>query len=186
MLHLVLFNVYNALRVQLVLMLLLQWRASRGNTVASGIISVINVLVVNSVLVEQPCLLHALREHTLIMDQLCVCYALQVFIYVMTCLHTFWNWFVLSYLGHMCPSSGSEPIECQTGFYSLGNATACITCPAGYSCLSSSNIPVACSHGEYSLEGNHTCIQCEAGYSCGDSKSLPRSCDPGGCLCSVI
>ena len=82
-------------------------------------------------------------------------------------------------VGHMCPNSGQEPIECPVGFYSVGNTTTCLTCPAGYTCLSTSTIPVACSLGYYSLEGNANCTQCEAGYACEDSKSPPRSCDPG-------
>ena len=136
---------------------------------------VTNVLVVVSALGAQPHQLHAQRARILLMDQLCVYHALQVNgnmnrdLCILCCL----------ILGHMCPSPGLEPIECQTGFYSLGNSTSCLTCPAGYSCLSTANIPVPCSHGEYSLEGNYTCILCEAGYACGDSKSLPRSCDPG-------
>ena len=83
------------------------------------------------------------------------------------------------YLGHMCPNSGQEPIECPMGFFSVGNTTTCLTCPAGYACLSTDTIPVACSHGYYSLEGITNCTQCEAGYFCEDSKSPPRSCDPG-------
>ena len=79
----------------------------------------------------------------------------------------------------MCPNPGQEPIECPEGFYSIGNTTTCLTCPAGYACLSTSVIPVACSHGYYSLEGIVNCTQCEPGYACEDTKTPPRSCDPG-------
>ena len=122
---------------------------------------------------EQPHPPHALKAPTPVVDQFRVYHALQV---RKTTVLAFISALIL---GHMCPNSGQEPIECPMGFYSSGNTTTCLTCPAGYACLSTSTIPVACSHGYYSLEGVANCTQCEAGNACEDTKSPPRPCDPG-------
>ena len=142
---------------------------------------VTHVPVVLIALGERPHPLYAQKAHILGMDQPYVHYAPQVKRLHFGCTYErLVNLNVIFLIvGHMCPNSGQEPIECPVGFYSVGNTTICLTCPAGYTCLSTSTIPVACSLGYYSLEGNANCTQCEAGYACEDSKSPPRSCDPG-------
>ena len=34
--------------------------------------------------------------------------------------------------GYACPRSDEDPIECQTGTYSLGGSSQCHSCPGGH------------------------------------------------------
>ena len=35
-------------------------------------------------------------------------------------------------IGQYCPNTTSSGLSCATGLYSIGNASVCLTCPAGY------------------------------------------------------
>lgn len=60
----------------------------------------------------------------------------------------------------------SDPVPCDSGQYSLGNATSCLICPAGYKCVSTSSVPEICPVGTFSTLGQFTCQVCARGFYC--------------------
>lgn len=67
------------------------------------------------------------------------------------------------------------------GEYSLGNATACVTCPAGEACPSTrSDAAITCAAGTYSLGGATDCTICPRGHACpSTTTSTETDCLPG-------
>lgn len=80
-------------------------------------------------------------------------------------------------VGKYCLFPELDPVNCPSGYYSLGGEPRCSICPAGFSCSSTSSLPSKCSSGYWSDPGSVSCLPCPSNYECINGRKFrcPRS-----------
>lgn len=92
-------------------------------------------------------------------------------------------------VGHYCPISAEEPVQCPNATFSnitgMKAKTDCYTCLYGFYCRVGTVTPVICLEGTYCPAGSSESLDCPAGYYCmysvykGSTISYPRACLAG-------